>query len=566
MNKRLISLLLTIIMLLSVMLTSCSSTSGEDAEAEINDEASRYTTTLSMYLIKEEGTTDEACELVEEAFNKITKAKFKTQVNMNWYTEDEIYKVVDEKMAAIEAEIVAEEEERKRLKQLQKEAKARGETLATTTAEETSDETTAEETIVNEWGLSELKYPEESSRQIDIIAFTGYDRYLDYIDRDVLSRLDDELTSGSKKLKDYINPVFMDAAAVDGSTYAIPNNHLIGEYTYLLVNKELAAKYSYDPKDFTELSFAAEFVEDVAKNEKGVTPVCGDLQLTNIKYMSIDKDTLDFTSERNVVAGFVSATAGYGSRISYRNMFATRQITDQMITIADFRDKGYIVKDADPSKPFAISVMKGTRDLVNVYGDKYEMIVLENPMAEEETLYAGMFGVSSYTKDLTRSMEIITYINTNAELRNLLQYGIEGVNYVINEDGTLSRLNKTYMMDINKTGNSFIAYPEEGMPVDAWESGKLQNLDARLNPMHGFSLVDNDLKWEFVEVMRKASDKYLPMLDACKTKADVEAFITLAYDELQADKEFAESLKVLTEGTPNYIYNEWYNTNWPPEG
>ncbi len=566
MNKRLISLLLTIIMLLSVMLTSCSSTSDADAEAEINDEASRYTTTLNMFLIKEEGTTDEACELVEEAFNKITKAKFKTQVNMNWYTEDEIYKVLDEKMAAIEAEIVAEEEARKALKQAQKEAKARGETLATTTAEETSDETTAEETIVNEWGLSELKYPEESSRQIDIIAFTGYDRYLDYIDRDVLSRLDDELTSGSKKLKDYINPVFMDAAAVDGSTYAIPNNHLIGEYTYLLVNKELAAKYSYDPKEFTELSFAAEFVEDVAKYEKGVTPVCGDLELTNIKYMSIDKDTLDFTSERNVVAGFVSATAGYGSRISYRNMFATRQITDQMITIADFRDKGYIVKDADPSKPFAISVMKGTRDLVNVYGEDYEMIVLENPMAEEETLYAGMFGVSSYTKDLTRSMEIITYINTNAELRNLLQYGIEGINYIINEDGTLSRLNKTYMMDINKTGNSFIAYPEEGMPADAWESGKLQNLDARLNPMHGFSLVDNDLKWEFVEVMRKASDKYLPMLDACKTKADVEAFITLAYDELQADKEFTESLKVLTEGTPNYIYNEWYNTNWPPEG
>lgn len=566
MNKRLISLLLTVIMLLSVMLTSCSSTSDEDVKDAINDEASRYTTTLNMFLIKEKGTTDEACELVEEAINKITKAKFKTQLNISWYEESELYAEIDKRIAAIEAEILAEEEERKRLKQLQKEAKARGETLATTTAEETDDETTAEETIVNEWGLSELKYPEESSRQIDIIAFTGYDRYLDYIDREVLSRLDDELTSGSKKLKDYINPVFMDAAAVDGSTYAIPNNHLIGEYTYLLVNKALAEKYSYDPKDFTELSFAAEFVDDVAKYEKDVTPVCGDLALTNIRYMSIDKETLDFTDERSVVAGHVSSVAGYSTRISFGNMFSRRQITDQLITIADFRDKGYIKKDADPSKPFAISVMKGTRDLVNQYGEDYEMIVLENPMAYESTLYEGMFGVSSYTKDLTRSMEIVTYINTNKELRNLIQYGIEGVNYVINEDGTLTRLNNTYMMDIKKTGNSFIAYPEEGMPADAWESGKLQNLDARLDPMHGFTLVGTEMKWDFVELQRTVSAKYLDMLDACKTKAEVEAFIDLAYEELQANKEFADSIKTLTEGTPNFYYNEWYNTNWPPEG
>ncbi len=566
MNKRLISLLLTIIMLFSVMLTSCSSTSDEDAVDDVNAEASRYTTTLSMYLITEKETTPEAAAAVAEAFNKITKSKFKTQVNMYFYTEDELYQVIDEKVAAIEAEIEAEEAARKAAKEEAKRLKALGITAAATTAPETDDETTAEETVIDEWGLSQLKYPEESSRQIDIIAFTGYERYLDYIDRDILSRLDDELSSGSKKLKDYINPVFMDAAAVDGSTYAIPNNHLIGEYTYLLVNKELAAKYSYDPTDFTELSFAADFVEDVAKYEKDVTPVCGELELTNIKYMSLDKNTLKFTNEPSVVGAFVSATAGYSTRISFRQIFATRQITDQIKVIQEFADKGYIKKDADPSKPFAISVMKGTRDLVNQYGDEYEMIVLENPMATEETLYSGMFGVSSYTKDLTRSMEIVTYINTNAELRNLLQYGIEGVNYQINEDGTLTRLNREYMMDLNKTGNAFVAYPEEGMPADAWESGKLQNIDARLDPMHGFTFVDNGLDWKWVEIIEAASDKYLPQLNACKTAEEVTAFVDKSYEELLADTDFANANKTLTEGTPNYVYNEWYNTNWPPEG
>lgn len=564
MKKRLISLMLAVLTLFSVMLTSCSSSSdGDDAISDVTDEASRYTTTLNMYVVTEKETTAEATAAVAEQINKLTKAKFKTQLNIYFYTEDVYYNVIDEKIEKIEAEVAAEEEERKRLKAEQKAAKARGETIATTTVEETKE--TEEETVLNEWGLSELKYPEESSRQIDIIFFSGYDRYLDYIDRDVLSRLDDELSSSSKKLKDYINPVFLDAAKINGSTYAIPNNHVIGEYTYLLINKELAEKYSYDTDDMTDLYFCMEFVEDVAKYETDVTPVCGKLELTNVKYMSLDHDTLDFTGERSVMAAYVGPRAGYGSRISYRNMFATTQITNQLIAIQTFKDKGYIKENADPSKPFGIAVMKGTGELADIYGEDYEMVVLENPMADEETLYAGMFGVTSYTKDLSRSMEIITYLNTNAELRNLFQYGIENVNYVINEDGTLSRLNNTYMMDINKTGNAFVAYPEEDMSANAWEAAKQQNIDARLDPMHGFTFVDSGLDLKYIEAVEKLSAEYLPKLDACKSVEELEAFIETAYSELAANSDLKAAASVMTENSPNAIYNEWYNTNWPSE-
>ena len=566
MNKRLISLMLAVLTLFSVLLTSCSSTSNEDAMNDVTDEASRYTTTLNMYVVTEKETTPEAAAKVNDAINKITKAKFKTQVNIYFNTLDNHYALLDEKFAKIEADIAAEEEAKKALKKAQREAKARGETLATTAPETTSDETTAEETILNEYGLSELKYPAESSRQVDIIFVNGYDRYLQYCDDGILERLDDELSSGSKKLKNYINPVFMDAAVVNGATYAIPNNHTIGEYTYLLVNKEMAAKYSYDLSEFVDLASVAEFVEDVAKHEPTITPVCGDIELTNIRYLSLDKETLEFIPDRSIVAAYVSPTAGYSSRLTFRNIFATRQITDQLKTIKLFEEKDLIKKNADPSKPFAVSIMKGGYELNDVYGEDYHMIVLENPMAYEDSLYAGMFGVTQYTKDLTRSMEIITYINTNPELRNLLQYGIENENYVINEDGTLTRLNKTYMMDLLKTGNAFVAYPEEGMPVNAWDYGKKQNIDARLDPMNGFEFDAEALNWDYMDIMNNTSKTYLAELADCKTYDDVVAFIDRAYEELTANTEFANSTKILVEGTPNFLYNEWHTMNWPPEG
>ncbi len=566
-KKRLISLVLAALMLFSTMLTGCGSSSDEDTIQNMTDEAERFTITLGMYVITEKETTPEAAAAVEEAFNKITKAKFKTQVNLYFCTLDEYFDILEEKIAAIEAAIQAEEEEEKRRREELKRLKAEGKTLPATTAEETSDETTAEETVLNEWGLSELKYPEETDRQLDIITIVGYDHYKDYAEREILARLDDSLSSASKKLKDYISPVLMEAAKIDGSTFAIPNNHVMGEYTFLLINKELAEKWSYDPAGFNTLYSTMEFVEDIVKHEPDVTPICGDLEITNVKYFTLDHDTLNYVEAGpSVVAAYVGAKAGAGSRVNMRNIFATTQITEQMYAIRSFREKGYIKVDADPSQSFGIAVMKGGYDLIETYGEKYEMIVLESPMATEEELYAGMFGVTQYTRNLDRSMEIITYLNTNSELRNLLQYGIEGVNYTLDEEtGALTRLNNTYMMKMINTGNAFIAYPEEGMVPNAWELAKKQNLDVRMDPLLGFTFADSDLNMDYVTHIEEVSKIYFEKLDACATAEEYRAFMETAYSELATDTVLKEATSVNGEGSPNYVYNEWYNIMYPPE-
>lgn len=567
MKKRLISLMLAAMMLFSVMLTGCGSSSDGDAIKDVNEDASRYTETLTMWLVTEKETTPEAAAAVEEAFNKITKAKFKTQVEMIFLTEDEYYGALEAEFARIDALIEAEEAEQKRMKEEIKRLKAEGKTLPVTTAEETSDETTAEETVLNEWGLSELKYPEKTDRQVDIVFISGYDRVVEYIEKEYLERLDDELQSSSKKLKDYINPVFMEAALIDGSTYAIPNNTVIGEYTFLMVNKDLAKELSYDVSEFKDLYSTVDFVADVAKYKPGVTPVCGDIPLTNIKYFNINRDTMEYEDGgRSIMAAYVGPTSSTGSRVNMRSLFATTQLTNQMLAIQTFKDNGYIKSDAKLSDPFGVAVVKGGYDLVETYGEAYEMIVLENPMADEETLYGGMFGVTPYTRSVARSMEIITYLNTNSELRNLLQYGIEGVNYVIDEDtGMLKRLNRTYIMDLNKTGNAFIAYPEEGMSLDAWETAKKQNLAARLNPLAGFTFAETDLKMEYVDYIEQLSETYLAKLDACQNAEEMKEFFDAAYAEVAADATMKEAVGITAEGSPNYVYNEWYNMMFPSE-
>ena len=89
MNKRLVCLTLSILMLLTCVFASCTGgkTTTDETESTVDNSAK----TITMWVVTEDETTDEAKEAVNEAFAKITKAKFKTNVVIQFCTEDEYY-------------------------------------------------------------------------------------------------------------------------------------------------------------------------------------------------------------------------------------------------------------------------------------------------------------------------------------------------------------------------------------------------------------------------------------------------------------------------------------------
>ena len=73
MNKKLVCLTLSILMLLTCVFASCSPKTSTEEEGETVDNSAK---TITMWVVTEDETTDEAKEAVNEAFAKITKAKF----------------------------------------------------------------------------------------------------------------------------------------------------------------------------------------------------------------------------------------------------------------------------------------------------------------------------------------------------------------------------------------------------------------------------------------------------------------------------------------------------------
>ena len=640
MRNRFICLTLSMLMLLTVLLTGCNQ---EKDEADV-EQISGITLTMWVISDKEVANTDaemaelkaellekhgkgdaydkavaeaeatrKAYEEVEAEITKITKAKFKVNLDLYFYTEEQYYGeqefdreeytdlktkgASDEELEAYlkkcgklmytviqnEEYIALKEKANKELKRFLKEAKADGrvdtdklkkefyeahpeyaEFANVSDDDDEETEVVEEVTSYNEYEIAEIVYPELQKHQIDIIYLSGFDRYNDYIENEWIQPLDEEISGASRKLTDYISATLLGGVQIEGSTYAIPNNVSIGEYTYMMIDKELFDKYYYNITDIEDVLDCRYFLADIVNYEDGIVPLnatyeecmnmlvwywsmtyeeqeesdedvdIGDIgdseddkDEENVKLYNYyyDKEGDTFSIFGTVYGGAANRNRG-SIRLQFNNLFAKADYLNILRELMTFKFEGYYGQ-ATEGQTVAVDFIKGdsvikksveakgyytvTADDLKAWnadgetcylteGKQYYAVIAEYPEATENELYGNMFAVSAYSHfSVGRSMDIITYLNTNSTIRNLLQYGIQGKNYEISEptEGEVLSVmpGNLYEMTLEKTGNVFMAHPGEGRRADAWEGAREQNNESLINPLLGFdfnTVLDGD--------------------------------------------------------------------------
>ncbi len=724
MNKKLICLTLSILMLLACVFTSCSTKTEDPDDSNGVDNSAK---TIVMWVITEDETDETAKELVNEAFTKITKSKFKTNVVIEFCTADEYYDKLEAAIETAQHDIEMAEEAAKELRRYLKMHKGEDgkdnnqltkdfyieypeyAKYAEVEEEEEDGEqsVTEEETFLNEFGIAEIKYPDPKPNQVDIFYLAGYDKYMTYYNNEWLASLNEELSTSSKKLNDYISTSLLNGVQIEGGVYAIPNNVEIGEYTYMMIDKTLFDMYYQKIDNVQSVLDVDTFLNDVrnynevqgktAADAGYVVPLAStyeecakmlcwywnltyvDQSVYEYKYdaerdrtyvlkKQIERVEMTYDAEGNEVEKKSTAITGYATpdvlyktnedgkfvdadgnvlNYSYRtdaaggyifdekkgtigaydpaaagslylvdeNGDAVRPENDKRVVIdgetrldadgqtrptyyysydtdATFSILGTMMKDASlrsrgkinlgfnslftnpeyremyatlknyeyqefygevkDGQTAAVSFVKGDARIKLEYekngvytdedGKEYYVVVAEYPEATEEELYGNMYAVYANSNYLARSMEVITYLNTNKEMRDLLQYGIEGQHYQRIEDkatgeSTARVLSNAkygiYRMDIEKTGNCFIATPPESMGVDAWVYAKSQNNDSLVNPLMGFDFnamtADSDYSLD-VALIDHIAELNAEALDLISECSDKDALMDLMSD------------------------------------
>lgn len=484
MLKKVLSLILCLCICVSVVFaaTSCGESSESDTKGTVP-------TTVTILGITSDSTTPESVKAVEDAINIITKARYKTQVKLNFVTEDEYFDLVNERIelakyyenydAAIATynaymrDSVNGVSSTKKVfgNWIKKNVAISVETIAT------RDLYLEERTTVHPDGTIETLYPESLS-PIDIVMIANEDMYDYFNELGILVPVDSSSTA-YKSLQKYIYPTyFTQLKALKGNICAIPNNNMLAEYTYLLVDKTLADKYDFNIGAFSNYADLSDFLAKVKANEK-VVPFAEVPEALGI--FKLFSDDIAIGTYFDPINGYDEESS---TSFNISNLFEIPEYTNYLKLMDEYKKAGYFDGDADKNG-YAVKVINGDASLSSIYSEddsQYYIKVIQNPFVLREAIFDGMFAVTSYTSDKERSMEIIEAINTDAQVKNLLQYGIEGTNYIVNEDDTVTRLNSDYMMDNALTGNVYMGHLEEGMAGTSWAYVKQTNLASLSSP------------------------------------------------------------------------------------
>ena len=520
MNKRLIALFLCLVMMLSVFLTGCAQDSEEDAKNELEEAKVASNMTLTMWIVSESPVSESIRADVTKAINALTKAKYKTQLEIHYLSEEEYFDKLTDAMEAYA--------------QTKKEQNAEKPVETDTNGEEAG--TTVEAIVTDENGMYRDNYPIVLENQVDIIyigdvkdgegnlLMSGQQMYNALRADNWLSALDEAIKGDAKKIKEFVSPTLLSAVQENGVTYAVPNNNVIGNYTYMCLNKAMMDRYSLQGHltRGSITSFANEYVYQFlnqisiyeeklnADPNYEVLPVDATYEecLAFLAYYwNVDTEDYSINSNEFSIFGtplFDTQPNRGQNAVGVQSLLENEEFVSHYLTLNEFRmDKNNVFfrnennenKNYDAyGVRFLSSEDKGfeiENGIGKYEGADYYLVPVIYPTATADDIYGNMFAVATTTLNVDRSMQIVTYLNTNTEMRNLLQYGIEGQHYTI-EGGKVSRVpdkaGNYYEMDIDATGNVFLAHLEPTMDAAIWENGKKQNRDSLVEPMLGFDL------------------------------------------------------------------------------
>ena len=572
MKHKFLCILLCFSMLASgILLSGCANSSGgstggtgtgTDTTGEGGAVKDRSTMTLTLWVPTSPDTTEEAISQVEEAINGITQPLYDTAIKLYAIPEDEYDQTVKDQVHTIETRI--EEQQQAELEQRQQE-------LENAMNGEENDETTAAETTnglsdtESEYSLivpSAPEYPHVETTQMDIFLIHGWEDYEYYANNLYLSALDEELAGSSKVLKSYIYPDFFTAAMIDDTTYGIPNNHAVGEYTYFLVNKRLVAEEYENPDTLTSLENTQRFVQNVATYHPEVTPVYGVYEPSYYEYWS-GQGPETFS----VLASRITADSSYDTDVNtlFQNIFRVYNYTQSTYLYKSYVEQGY-VSTADDVGEFGIGFIKGTPEDIAEYEDEYYINIHQAPRGTKEEYCTAVFGISSYTKSVSRSMEILTLLNTNTEFRTILQYGVEGTHWKYDEENSniIVQLSDEYKMNLIDTGNMFITYPDYGETLDYWDMAKEQNLDSYYPITLTFTDYQNEENQALLEELDAFNQQIKAEIDAMSA-AEFKASIDdgSLIDRVDGNEAFQKLSYVPSPSDPNN--GRTVENGWLPE-
>lgn len=342
-----------------------------------------------------------------------------------------------------------------------------------------------------------------------------------YLNNGYVLDMKDLIATYGTNIKEVIGEDNMYSCNIGGKIYGVPVTKEYVNNVGVMMRKDLLEKAGFTTSDINSIDDLGKVYEKVKEQNSDMIMLAGRQGATPGQDMIWCDNLSDYF-------GVIMPDDEKGTVVNY---FDTDIFKHNAEVLYDFANKGYISKDcATMNETRGEQVKAGTafsyftpikpgvelQDSIDTGYDMTYAMITDNFRSTGSIAWIG-WGIGRNCKYPERAMEVLDYMYGSAEIMNLVNWGIEGKHYVIQDkekgiitypDGVTSE-NKTYGLNIGyELPNQFIAYNWEGTKPDIWNQYKKYNEEAKPLISTGF-IYDNSSVANEVASLNNVFNQYM---------------------------------------------------------
>jgi ABC-type glycerol-3-phosphate transport system substrate-binding protein len=331
--------------------------------------------------------------------------------------------------------------------------------------------------------------------------------------------------------KELIGTDWLAATSKEGRIYGLPTYKPIALTPMVVYRQDIADELGIDMSKVNTVSDLTAVFEQVKAAYPDMTPVAavntGNIGLTTtiprVDYLTdsiyspkgvlINNDTkvVDFYASEGFAEITNLARTWYNEGLVMKDAATTTSTAAELMSSGNYFSyvAAYSYPEADTAA--AIEAVSGGYDL----GAR----MIGKAFLDTTSINALTWMVSSTSDVPEAALKFLNLTFTDKDVVNLIIYGLEGRDFVKNEDGTVSypegqdaaTVPYTSQLSCGTLGNFFIMHPMAGTNIESLEWELEQNKNAELSVAMGFVFDNSKVATEYTAVTN-VIDQYLPGL------------------------------------------------------
>lgn len=345
----------------------------------------------------------------------------------------------------------------------------------------------------------------------------------------------------AKEAKETIGDAWLDACVVDGKLYGIPTLKPLAITPMVIYRQDIADEINLDMSSVESIEDLTAVLEQVKEAYPDMTPIIpvqpGDMGI-NRTYGEVDYLSDSYDMPIGVLLD---------GELTVLDLYSTDIFKERCEMVRNWYLNDLSMKDAATTTSLAAELMSSGNSFCYVAGYSYPE---EDTAASLEAQCGGYdigakiigdaylgtgdinllsWMISSNSDVPEAAMKFLNLTFTDADIINLLIYGIEGKDYVLDDEGyaaypegeDATTVHYTAQLSCGTLGNYFLMYPLIGADKASLEWELEQNKTAATSPAMGFSVDTSSLKTQYTAV-QNVINQYLPGLTCGSVDPETE--------------------------------------------